>query len=125
VPLTIGVADMKLAKEFYANGIGLPVKKAYGTKFVMFGADGDCSDLGMYQREALADDAAVEPDGGGFHGFSITHLVESAERVQDLLRRAERAGGQVLRHVNGESGASCSGAFADPDGNMWLLATDN
>src|SRR4051812_45692179 len=81
VPITIGVADMKRAKEFYEEGLGLKVKKAYGTKFVMFsGADGT-SDLGMYKREALAKDAAVQAEGAGFRGFSITHAVDSADAV--------------------------------------------
>src|SRR5437763_12584460 len=78
VPITIGVTDMKRSKEFYKDGLGLPVKKAFGNKFVMFSGEDGTSDLGMYQREALADDAAVEPEGRGFHGFSITHVAGPA-----------------------------------------------
>jgi catechol 2,3-dioxygenase-like lactoylglutathione lyase family enzyme len=122
VPLTIGVADMKLAKAFYEDGIGLPVKKAYGTKFVMFGGDGESSDLGMYKREALADDAAVSPDGAGFHGFTITHTVASAEHAEDLLARAERAGGTVLKRPGGSAGGDDAGSFADLDGHVWQIA---
>jgi catechol 2,3-dioxygenase-like lactoylglutathione lyase family enzyme len=124
VPLTIGVADMRLAKAFYEDGIGLPVKKAYGTKFVMFGGDGETSDMGMYKREALADDAAVGPDGHGFHGFSITHAVESAERVEELLARAERSGGQILVRPDASSPGGHAGAFADLDGNVWRIAAN-
>ena len=68
VPITIGVADMRRAKDFYKEGLGLPVKKAFGSKFVMFSGEDGTSDLGMYRREALADDAAVNPEGSGFHG---------------------------------------------------------
>ena len=76
VPITIGVGDMKRAKDFYEAGVRLPVKKDY-RKFVMFSGEGRTSELGMYKREALADDAAVQAEGSGFHGFSITHVVDS------------------------------------------------
>ena len=79
----------------------------------------------MYQREALADDAAVEPEGRGFHGFSITHVVDSAEGVQALLTRAARAGGQIVKSPRAAAGGGRSGYFADPDGNLWQVASRN
>lgn len=122
VPITIGVADMKRAKEFYRDGIGLQVKKAFGNKFVMFAGEHGTSDLGMYRREALADDAAVPPDGSGFHGFSVTHVVDSRNRVDELLARAARAGGRVV--VAGTDGGRRGyfGCFADLDDNLWQVA---
>jgi catechol 2,3-dioxygenase-like lactoylglutathione lyase family enzyme len=120
VPVTIGVADMKRAKDFYRDGLGLPVKKDY-RKFIMFDGDG-ASDLGMYRREALADDAAVDPAGDGFRGFALTHVVESAERVEALLARAERAGGTIVRPARGTDRCEYSGCFADPDGNLWTVS---
>jgi catechol 2,3-dioxygenase-like lactoylglutathione lyase family enzyme len=124
VPITIGVADMNRAKEFYRDGLGLPVKKDY-RKFVMFSGGGDTSDLGMYKREALADDAAVDPAGSGFHGFSITHLVESTAHVRQLLAQAADAGGQIVKPAVGGAGGRYGGYFADPDGNLWQVATGN
>jgi uncharacterized protein len=122
VAITIGVVDMQRAKEFYKDGLGLLVKKDY-RKFVMFsGADGT-SDLGMYEREALADDAAVDPDGSGFRGFSITHVVDSASRVDALLARAARAGGSIVKAALPAGGGGYSGYFADPDGNLWRVVS--
>jgi catechol 2,3-dioxygenase-like lactoylglutathione lyase family enzyme len=122
VPVTIGVADMKRSKDFYENGLGLPVKKSFGNKFVMFeGVDGT-SDLGMYKREALADDAAVEPEGSGFHGFSISHVAASAQSAEALLAQAARAGGQVGKAPRSGQGG-CSGCFSDLDGNIWRVGT--
>jgi catechol 2,3-dioxygenase-like lactoylglutathione lyase family enzyme len=124
VPITIGVADMKRSKEFYKHGIGLPVKKAFGNKFVMFGGDDRASDLGMYKREALADDAAVPPAGNGFRGFSITHAVDSRKQVDVLLARAADARGRILKPAGG-GGRGYHGYFADPDGNLWQVACRN
>ncbi len=119
VPITIGVADVRRAKDFYEEGLGLPVKKAFGSKFVMFRGEGGTSDLGIYKREALAKDAAVSPEGDGFHGFSITHIADSAERVDELLARVARAGGEIVRPPVDASHGGYSGSFVDPDGNLW------
>ena len=125
IPITIGVADMKQAKEFYKDGLGLPVKKAYGNKFVMFSGGDGTSDLGMYRREALADDAAVNPEGSGFHGFTLTHIVDSTDRVDELLARAHSAGGKIVKAPSPADGSSYSGYFADLDGNVWQVTNSN
>jgi catechol 2,3-dioxygenase-like lactoylglutathione lyase family enzyme len=122
LPITIGVADMKRSKAFYKNGLGLPVKKAFGNKFVMFSGQDIHSDLGMYKREALADDAAVAPAGTGFHGFSITHLADSRGQVDELLARADQAGGKVIKPGAASGGTGYSGTFSDLDGNLWQVA---
>jgi uncharacterized protein len=123
VPITIGVADMRRAKEFYETGLGLPIKKAFGTKFVMFSGEGGTSDLGMYKREALAKDAAVAPEGSGFHGFSITHVVDTRQRVDELLARVARAGAEIVRPPTGPGDGGHSACFADLDGHLWEVAT--
>ena len=126
VPITIGVADMKRSKEFYRDGIGLPVKKAFGNKFVMFEGRDGTSDLGMYRRGALADDAAVPQEGSGFHGFSMTHVAQASEDVDALLGRAAEAGGQiVMPATEGGRGRGYFGYFADLDGNLWQEACRN
>ena len=125
VPITIGVADMRRAKDFYREGLGLPIKKAFGNKFVMFSGEGETSDLGMYKREALAKDAAVQPEGSGFHGFSITHVVDSAQQVDELLARAARAGGEIVSRPAAAGQAGYSGWFADLDGNLWQVTSRN
>ena len=121
VPITIGVADLKRAKEFYEDGLGLPVKKDY-RKFVMFSGGHGTSDMGMYKREALADDAAVPANGSGFRGFSVTHVVDSDDRVDAMLDAAARAGGKIVRDAVDTGRGGYSGHFADPDGNLWKVA---
>jgi catechol 2,3-dioxygenase-like lactoylglutathione lyase family enzyme len=123
VPITIGVADMKRTKGFYEEGLGLPVKKAFGSKFVMFSGEAGTSDLGVYKREALAKDAAVQPEGDGFHGFSITHIVDTPQRVDELLARVAHAGAQIVRAPVAADNGGYAASFADPDGNLWQLAT--
>jgi catechol 2,3-dioxygenase-like lactoylglutathione lyase family enzyme len=125
VPITIGVGNMRRATDFYTEGLRLPIKKSFGTRFVMFSGEGEFSDLGMYKREALAKDAAVKPEGDGFHGFSITHVVDAPAQVDELLDSVTRAGGRVVRQPARVGHDGYSGSFADPDGNIWRVASRN
>jgi predicted lactoylglutathione lyase len=50
--------------------------------------------------------------------------VDTAERVDELLARAERAGGKVLKRPNAASDHE-HGYFADLDGNVWQIASHN
>lgn len=64
-------------------------------------------------------------EGDGFHGFSITHIAESAQRVDELLARVARAGGDIVRAPADASKGEYSGSFADPDGNLWQVVSRN
>src|SRR3954465_14846262 len=94
--LTIGVADMKRAKRFYADGLGNPTKKDY-SKFVSFDGGDGAPDLALYRWDALAADADVAPAGGGFRGFTISHVVGCATKVDAFLDRATSARAKILR----------------------------
>jgi catechol 2,3-dioxygenase-like lactoylglutathione lyase family enzyme len=117
--LTIGVADMKRAKQFYAEGLGNATKKDY-SKFVSFEGDG-APDLAMYKWDALADDAAVAAAGSGFRGFRLTHVVDSAEGVETLVEKAKRAGGEVVRRTADGRERLSAAYFSDPDGYLWKV----
>src|SRR3954447_1948295 len=110
--LTIGVADMKRAKRFYEEGLGNPTKKAYA-KFVSFDGGDGTPDLSMYNWDALADDANVPPEGSGFRGFAMSHVVDSADAVDRLLDRARGAGATLIK----------PGYFTDPDGYLWKITS--
>lgn len=49
--------------------------------------------LALFPRDALAADANVAYEGGGFTGFTLAHNVESREQVDAVLKQAEGAGG--------------------------------
>ena len=113
--LTVGVAEMKRAKEFYADGLGSRTKKDY-SRFVSFDGGDGTPDLSMYKWDALADDAGVPPEGRGFRGFTMSHSAGSASAIDEHLDRAVRAGAQVLRRT------SDFAYFADVDGYLWKIA---
>jgi hypothetical protein len=113
--LTVGVADMKRAKGFYAGALGNQIKKDY-SKFVSFDGGDDTPDLSMYKWDALADDAGVPPGGSGFRGFAMSHVVDSAAALEQHLDKATRAGAKILRR------SERSAYFADLDGYLWRIA---
>jgi uncharacterized protein len=122
--ITLGVQDMKLTRQFYSEGLGCPVDKSYGSKFVSFKLGSGSSTLALYTRQALADDAGAEPEGHGFRGFTLSRLAESAEHVNEILAAAERAGGKIIRPAQAAEWGGHFGYFTDPDGNLWKTASN-
>jgi catechol 2,3-dioxygenase-like lactoylglutathione lyase family enzyme len=122
IALTLGVSEMKRAKQFYIEGLGRSTKKDYA-KFVAFAGPDETSDLAMYIWDALADDAGVPPAGSGFRGFSMTHLAGSAADVDARLAAVAQAGGKILKPAAGTAEGGYSGQFADPDGFLWKIGS--
>jgi catechol 2,3-dioxygenase-like lactoylglutathione lyase family enzyme len=119
--VTLGVADFKSVKKFYGEGLGCPIDKSFGS-FATFKLGDDSSTLGLYKRKALAKDAGVSPDGNGFRGFTLSHIVASDEQVDQMLAQAARAGGKIAKPAQPASWGGYSGYFTDPDGNLWKVA---
>src|SRR5215470_15071197 len=103
--ITLAVADLDQALEFYRSGLGLESPGIVGTEFagddtnpagavVMFQLQGGLI-LALYPRTELAKDANI-PLGPPHSGeFSIGHAVASKADVDALLARAEKAGATV------------------------------
>jgi len=115
---------MKVTRQFYSEGLGFGVDKAFGSKFVSFKSGNGSPALSLYTRQALADDAGVEPEGHGFRGFTLSCLAESAERVREILAAAECAGGRIVRPAQAALWGGHFGYFTDPDGNLWKAASN-
>jgi hypothetical protein len=70
VVLILGVADIKLSKQFYLSR-GLTVAKSFGSKYVEFSAPDDAVMLALYKRPGLAKDVDVDAGGSGSHRITI------------------------------------------------------
>ncbi len=117
--VTLGVADLDRATEFYRDGLGLPECEPEGDIAFFETAS---TWLALYPREALADDATVPAEGSGFRGFTLAQNVESEERVDAVLAEAEAAGGEIVKPAGEVFWGGYSGYFADPDGFLWEVA---
>jgi uncharacterized protein len=115
--ITLGVADLRRAMDFYAA----------------LGWDGRSpdDDVAFYQvggmifalwgRDKLAVDSVAE-DSGGWGGITLAHNVRSRAEVDAVLDQARAAGGSVEREGAETFWGGYSGIFHDPDGHAWEVA---
>lgn len=119
--VTLGVADLPRAREFYEKGLGWKASRIADEHVVFFQAGGVV--LALYSRRMLAEDAnlvdAAEP---GFGGIALAYNARRREEVDAVIRQAEAAGGTVLKPAAEAFWGGYSGYFADPDGHPWEVA---
>jgi catechol 2,3-dioxygenase-like lactoylglutathione lyase family enzyme len=117
--ITLGVRDLQKSIDFYESGLGLPrMDSPPGVAF--FTLNGTW--LGLYGREALAEDADVSSEGHGFEGFALAHNVLTESEVDCILQKAKCAGGTIVKEAQRAFWGGYSGYFKDPDGHLWEVA---
>lgn len=117
--VALAVADLGASIAFYQDGLGLPkIESPPGVAF--FNLHGTW--LGLSEREALAKDATVSADGGGYSGFNLSHNVASEDEVDAVFAQALKAGATSVKPVQKASWGGYHGYFSDPDGHLWEVA---
>ncbi len=117
--ITLGVSDLNRAIKFYQEGLGFP-KMESPPETAFFTLNG--SWLGLYNREALAEDATVSPEGTGFNGFAIAHNVASESEVDEIVEQAVSSGATLIKPPQNTFWGGYSGYFEDQDGHLWEIA---
>ena len=118
--VSLGVEDLARAANFYESGLGWKRSSQSNDSIVFFKMGGVI--LGLYSRDALAEDAAVPAAGTGFAGIALAHNTRSKEEVDDVLATAKAAGATILKPAQDVFWGGYSGYFADPDGHLWEVA---
>ena len=105
--------------KFYEEGLGFPrMESSPGIAF--FPLNGTW--LGLFGREALAEDACVSHEGSGFESFTLAHNVQSEAEVDEVMAQALQAGATVVKQPENVSWGGYSGYFKEPDGHLWEVA---
>ncbi len=117
--ITLGVRDLAKAVQFYEHGLGFPRMQSPPT-VAFFTLNG--SWLGLYGREALAEDATVASEGSGFESFALAHNVSSESEVDTVMQQAVAAGAIMVKQPQQAFWGGYSGYFRDPDGHLWEVA---
>jgi catechol 2,3-dioxygenase-like lactoylglutathione lyase family enzyme len=129
--LTLAVADLVRALQFYRDGLGLDTEGVIGTEFAgdethaagavaMFHLDGGLI-LALYPRSELAKDASIPCGPPTSSAFSIGHLVGSKAEVDTVLAAAAAAGATITDAPHERPWGIYSGYFRDPDAHLWEI----
>jgi predicted lactoylglutathione lyase len=119
--LTLGVADLGKATEFYKAVLSSAPNKSYdGITFIQLSGTW----IALYPFEKLAEDISPEvpTTHQGFSGVTLAHNVSSKEEVVAIMRRAESAGARIAKKPQDTLWGGFSGYFADLDGYYWEVA---
>lgn len=117
--ITLGVRDLAVSVKFYEQGLGFPRMES-PPEVAFFTLHGTW--LGLYPRDALAEDANVSPQGEGFEGFTLAHNVSSEAEVKEVMSQALVAGASLVKEAQKVFWGGFSGYFRDPDEHLWEVA---
>ena len=121
--ITLGVSDLERSLRFYRDGLGLPTTWTPEKGVIFFQTSGTV--LALYPYDDLAKDVLPDFVGasrGKFSGIALAHNVRTKEEVDELLARAQRAGGRIEKPGQAAFWGGYSGYFSDPDGHLWEVA---
>ncbi|QDU54586.1 VOC family protein [Aeoliella mucimassa] len=117
--ITLGVADIAESKAFYEK-LGWRASSSSNDSVVFFHSG--TAVLGLYDRQALADDATVANDGAGFDGVAMAMNFASEADVDAAFAHAVECGASAVKAPQKVFWGGYSGYFADPDGHLWEVA---
>jgi catechol 2,3-dioxygenase-like lactoylglutathione lyase family enzyme len=120
--ITLGVRDLARSRRFYAD-MGLAEHQSSNEHVAFFDMGGQL--FALFPRDALAEDAGASSGEDPEHGrvlFSLSQNVRTRTEIDELLERARKAGGRVLREPSEPPWGGVRAYFADPDGFAWEIA---
>lgn len=118
--VTLGVDDIARLVAFY-EGLGWERTSSSGDDIAWFRTPH--AYLGVFGRDALAEDARIEPGGRtAFGGITLAICCSSESDVDAFYDEALVAGGRELKRPERVFWGGYSGYFADPDGHPWEVA---
>ncbi len=118
--ITLGVANLNKALDFYEKGLGWEKSPASQGDIAFFQLGGIV--LALYPREALAEDVTISPEGSGFSGITMAYNAKSEEEVDRVLQEVETLGAEIVKSAEKVFWGGYSGYFRDPDGHLFEVA---
>lgn len=118
--ITLGVGDMDKMRSFYEEKFRWAAREDSNEQIVFFKLNGIL--LGLFGKQALAEDATVDAAGEGFRGFTLAHNLQSEAEVDKLFTEFKAQGVTVTKDPEKTSWGGYSGYIADPEGNLWEIA---
>jgi catechol 2,3-dioxygenase-like lactoylglutathione lyase family enzyme len=120
--ITLGVEDLDAARRFYRDGLGWTPLLDVADEVVFFQV-GHGLVLGLFRADKMAADLGAEaPTGPVGAGVTLSHNVDRAEAVAEVLAAAEAAGGTIIKPAQRADFGGVNGHVADPAGYVWEIA---
>lgn len=119
--ITLGVADLARARNFYVDGLGWEPALELD-EVVFFQLNGIV--LGLFPLAELLKDAQLPADDpvGRVGGSALAYNVRERSEVDSVIEQAVAAGGRLIKPGQEVFWGGYSGYFADPDGHLWEVA---
>ena len=118
--ITLGVADVKRATEFYEEKFGWKKAPSSNDNITFFRLNGIM--LSLFKRESLAEDATVRSTVTGFKGFTLAWNARSQAEVDALVGDLKSKGVTVVKEPQQVFWGGYSAYVADVDDNLWEIA---
>jgi len=118
--ITLGVRDFEKSKIFYAETLGWKPSSASQDDVAFFQTSGVV--FAIYQREKLAEDALVSPEGSGFSGITLAYNARSESEVDEIINDLKSKGVKIVKEPQKAFWGGYSSYFADPDDYRWEVA---
>ena len=119
--ITLGVKDLKAARDFYVDFLGW-TPAAENPAIIFFDMGGYM--FSLYPHEAAAKEIGETPTDAldaTYRGVMLAHNVRTREEVDAILARVGQAGQKILKQPEETFWGGYSGKFADPDGHVWEI----
>ncbi len=120
--ITLGVADLKLATDFYRKIFSTPpITQFEGVTFIPLPGVW----LSLYPMEKLAEDIGnnlILPAPNSFRCFTLAYNARSKQEIADIFALAAQSGARIVKPPQDTFWGGHSGYFTDPDGNYWEVA---
>jgi catechol 2,3-dioxygenase-like lactoylglutathione lyase family enzyme len=124
--VTLGVADVDLAKKFYVEGLGWEValEVAGDILFVQVNHGLLLAFFGAHDLEADVRPGAPAPVQTAPPPMSLAQVVADEDEVVAVCERARDAGATILKEPQAADFGGFHCYFADPSGFRWEIATN-
>tara|TARA_R110002051_G_scaffold243495_1_gene303521 strand:- start:50 stop:469 length:420 start_codon:yes stop_codon:yes gene_type:complete len=118
--ITLGVANLKNATDFYVDKFGWEKSSFSNENISFFVLNG--IQLALFERTELAKDAGLNSEGTGFKAMTIAYNTRSKIEVDELILSLKNKGVKILKEPVDTNWGGYSSYIADLDNNVWEIA---
>jgi catechol 2,3-dioxygenase-like lactoylglutathione lyase family enzyme len=124
--VTLGVANVEVARKFYVDGLGwgIALEVPGDIVFIQVNHGLLLAFYGEHDLEADVKPHAPEQPGDHPAPMSLAQVVASEDEVIAVCERAREAGADILKEPQAADFGGFHCYFADPNGFRWEIATN-